>query len=82
VKGFVARPSTDVEFNPDLRVWDFINHDTGGWDERIVQSNFIKEAADAVTNFPLSNRNQVDTLQWWPCKDGLFTVKSATGWED
>jgi len=77
VKGFVARPSTDMEFNPDLRVWDLINHETGEWNERIVQSIFSKEVAAAVTNMPLSSRNQPDLFQWWPCKDGLFTVESA-----
>jgi len=61
-KGFVARPNTDMEFNPNLRVWDLINHEAGEWDERIIQSIFIKEAADALISMPLSSQNHVDIL--------------------
>ena len=77
MKGFPARPSTDEVFDPDLRVWDLINQETGEWKESIIQRIFIKDAAEAVTNIPLSSRNQPDVIQWWPCQDGLFTVKSA-----
>ena len=57
MKGFLARPSTDVVFNPDLRVWDLINQEAGEWKESIVQRIFIKEVAETVTNMPLSSRN-------------------------
>jgi len=77
VKGFLARLSTDVVFNPDLWVWDLINQETGEWKESIIQRIFIKEVAEAVTNMPLNSRNQPDLIQWRPCKDGLFTVNLA-----
>ena len=43
----------------------------------MIQSIFIWEEVKVVLSMPLSIQNQAYLIQWWLCKDGLFTIKPA-----
>ena len=76
-EGFIACPSTDKEFNPDLWVHDLIDEENLKWRNEIINKMFSEEAAHRILAMPLSFQFSDDLIQWWPNKDGIFSVKSA-----
>ena len=76
-QGVITRPFLGVEFNPDLLVHALIDDSKEEWNAELIKLMFSAEAATEITKIPLSTRDIVDTLIWWPNKRGCFTVKTA-----
>jgi len=51
----LARPSTGMEFNPDLKVNDLILEGTMEWNEVMIRNLFSKEAGSMILRIPLSS---------------------------
>jgi len=75
--GFIARPATDIEFDPDQQVHDLIDVPSMEWNPEVIHQLFSNPVADRILSMPLSIRAPEDSLFWWPDKRGLFSVKSA-----
>ena len=73
----LARPSSGLEFQPDLKVSDLILGATMEWNEGLLRNLFSEEAVSMILPIPLSLRSPHDALFWYPTSDGLFTVRSA-----
>jgi len=75
--GFIARPATDIEFDPDQQVHELIDVSSMEWKPEVIHKLFSNQAAGSILSMPLSIRAIEDSLFWWPDKRGLFSVKLA-----
>jgi len=75
--GVLARPSTDVEFNPNLKVRDLIFDAPNEWNIAQIKSLFSDAAATLILSIPLSYTPIKDSRMWWPTRDDIFSVKFA-----
>lgn len=63
--------------NKDMKVAELINTHLCCWKNDVLVENFLNQDIDLIKQIPLSLRRPVDSLYWWPAKDGKYTVKSA-----
>ncbi|XP_021760609.1 uncharacterized protein LOC110725436 [Chenopodium quinoa] len=70
-------PTPSVDSDMDLRVIDLIDHSCNYWNFEAVTNTFIAEERALVLSIPLSNRNMIDSMFWWPNKNGEYSVRSG-----
>ena len=83
-------PTPNMESPADLRVAELIDT-SGEWDATALATHFTEEDARLIRELPLSKRQPVDVMFWWPATDGVYSTKSGywlgrlghiRGWHD
>lgn len=75
--GAYVVPTPGRGSNMDMRVSELINFENGCWDRDVVEATFGVEDQALVWDVPLSRLWPSDSLYWWPCRNGVFSVRIA-----
>lgn len=70
-------PTPNLNFDSELRVSDLIDTNVGAWNEETVREIFNEEEAALILDIPVSEYMPSDQRYWWPCKDGVYSVRSG-----
>jgi hypothetical protein len=66
-----------LDWNPDMRVCDLIDRDSGWWKVGAIRDFFLSSDVEAICNLALSPLRNPDKLVWMGTSNGYFSVKSS-----
>lgn len=75
--GAYVVPTPRSDSNMEMKVSELINYEDGCWDRNVVDATFGVEDRALMWDVPLSNMWPLDSLYWWPCRSGIFSVRTA-----
>jgi ribonuclease HI len=80
---WLPKPSTFAVYSapkvlePDAKVKELINENSGWWNQNLLNSIFSKEEVEAINTIPISSTQQPDIQVWRGTNSGIFSVRSA-----
>ncbi|KAL2931369.1 hypothetical protein RDABS01_036779 [Bienertia sinuspersici] len=76
-EGYPKYLSENTNGHPETRVANLVDFKRGSWNRDLVGQMFEEEERGLILNTPRLNRWLEDRWFWWPCSNGLYTVKSG-----